>query len=138
LGRACTSIDAQKLQQIVRTLVADVGHVGQKFAWKGLRDNRGGDALSFLEGFDLKKEDYQELGRLYDLLNDAQSAACTWVKQNPSKWQHLVRFPERKSAPFFCPLNSDSAIGLCNETKYMIAGILFWLQMTLFVVIVSE
>ena len=92
--------------------------------------------MAFIEGFDLKQEDYQELGRLYDLLGDAQSAACTWVKQNPSKWQHLVKFPERKSAPFMCPLNPDSAIGLCNESLYVVAWILFFVQLTLFLVIV--
>lgn len=109
----------------------------EKLAWKGLRQHRGGDALAFIQGWDLQQEDYQELGRLFDLLGDAQAAACTWVKENTNKWEHLVKFPERRSAPFFCAAERDwQAIGLCTETRYIVGWILFFAQLVGFVIFV--
>jgi len=107
-----------------------------KLAWKGLREHRGGDALAFIEGWDLRQEDYQELGRLFDLLGDAQAAACAWVKGNRKKWESLVKFPERKSAPFFCAATQDrKTIGLCSERSYILGWIVFFLQIILCIMI---
>ena len=43
-----------------------------QLAWPGLKENRGGDALAFLQGFDLDLEDYDELGRLFDFFKKTQ------------------------------------------------------------------
>ena len=46
----------------------------------------GGDALTFIADFDLTKSDYADLAKLYDNFQDAQDAACVWIKENPDKW----------------------------------------------------
>jgi len=46
----------------------------------------GGDALTFVADFDLTKSDYADLAKLYDNFQDAQDAACVWIKENPDKW----------------------------------------------------
>jgi hypothetical protein len=57
-----------------------------------------------------------------------QAAACLWLKNNPKKWEHLVRFPERLKSPFFCPAGSTD--GLC-DSEYVAGWVLFFVQLLL-------
>jgi len=100
-----------------------------KLAWPGLRDNYGGDALSFIADFDLTKSDYADLAKLYDNFQDAQDAACVWIKENHDKWSHLVKFPEREKSSFVCGASTVSH-GHCDET-YTRAWFYFGLQLAL-------
>eukprot|EP00277_Geminigera_cryophila_P024202 CAMPEP_0179462078 /NCGR_PEP_ID=MMETSP0799-20121207/44575_1 /TAXON_ID=46947 /ORGANISM="Geminigera cryophila, Strain CCMP2564" /LENGTH=923 /DNA_ID=CAMNT_0021264863 /DNA_START=81 /DNA_END=2854 /DNA_ORIENTATION=- len=100
-----------------------------KLAWPGLKDNYGGDALTFIADFDLTKSDYADLAKLYDNFQDAQDAACVWIKENPDKWTHLVKFPERKRAGFVC-FPSGVLHGHCDAV-YAQAWALFALQLVL-------
>ena len=51
----------------------------RKLAWPGLQKHRGGDALEFVQNFDLTQKDYTELSRLFDLFGEPQVRTCTTV-----------------------------------------------------------
>ena len=99
----------------------------QKLAWPGLKDVRGGDATAFIESFILNEDDYKDLASLYDKFRDPHKAACAWVKENPSKWEKWVLFPERQTEPFFCLRKND---GICDYW-YQVGWALFFIQIIL-------
>jgi len=101
----------------------------QKLAYPGLKDMQGGDALEFMQNFDLSKKDYEDLAALNDLFRDPQDAACVWYRQNQAKWRPWVKFPERELASFFC-LQADD--GLC-DARYLLGWCIFFGQAVLFV-----
>jgi len=100
-----------------------------KLAWPGLQslDVRGQDAWQFIKGFELEQKDYVELGRLHDLFDDPQRAACEWLGSNRAAWEKLVRFPERKRQPLMCALPANEK-GFCTSS-YIIGWALFFLQL---------
>ena len=99
----------------------------QKLAWPGLKDVQGGDALAFIRDFNLSPDDYEELARLFDTLQDPQEAACIWVKQHESEWSSLIKFPERAKAAFFCLRDEH---GLC-DSEYLVGWAVFFLQIVI-------
>ena len=50
-----------------KTLYNTPYNTPQKLAWKDLDTHRGKDALAFVKNFEIQKEDYEDLARLYDL-----------------------------------------------------------------------
>ena len=86
-----------------------------KMGWPGLQEHKGLDALHFVRDFQLDQSDYQELANRYAIIQDATKVACLWIQENPSKWQHLIKFPERAKAPLFCLTNER---GLCDHTYW--------------------
>jgi hypothetical protein len=95
-----------------------------KLSWPGLSAERGGDAVAFMQGFNLGEQDYAQMASFYDRFRDPQRAACAWVQENADKWEHLVRFPERDAEPFFCVRRND---GLCDYW-YQVGWSLFFIQ----------
>jgi len=103
----------------------------QKLAYPGLKDMRGGDALEFMQNFDLSESEYEDLAALNDVFDDAQEAACAWYKQNQAKWRRWVKFPEREVAAFWCFEADD---GLC-DARYLLGWGVFFGQAVLVIVL---
>jgi len=112
----------------------------RKLAWPGLQKHRGGDALEFVQNFDLTQKDYTELSRLFDLFGEPQAAACVWIKENPDRWAKWVnKFPERKATPIFCwpKYGKNKKSGLCGDVSFFVGWVVFLIQLLLFFVIMA-
>ena len=62
-----------------------------------------------------------------------QKAACEWLKSNPSKWQQLVKFPERNQASPFCSFEQSQG-ALCTP-HYVRGWVCFYAQIALSVIL---